>query len=180
MAEFYTFSAVTATDRAGLVWVAAILSLLFSVLTLATRIQIKIHKLGNDDWLITAATIFAIGQYAAVYSGLDHGVGKSTELLGKEHATELGKSVIASELLYLIAQTLSKLSVVFFTKRLFNRDHTKAWWACNIAVALTVVWGVASCLAISVGCGPSTVLYGEERCSGEVSNTSTIIPSSSY
>ena len=94
MANTYTFSAVTATDRAGLVWVAAILSLLFSVLTLATRIQIKFHKLGNDDWLIIGATVLAVGQYAAIYLGLENGVGRSTELLGRGHATELGVQVV--------------------------------------------------------------------------------------
>ena len=169
MAQTYTFSAVTSTDRAGLVWVAAILSLLFSVLTLATRVQVKLHTLGNDDWLILGATVIAIGQYAAIYSGLENGVGRSSELLGREQAMELGKSVLASEVLYIIALALSKLSVVFFMKRLFTRDHKMAWWAGNIAIALTVVWGVAACLAISVGCGPSTILQGQERCSGEVS-----------
>lgn len=168
MAETYTFSAVTANDRAGIVWVAAILSLMFSVITLATRVQIKLHTLGNDDWLILGGTILAIGQYAAIYSGLENGLGRSTELLGKADATELGKSVLASEVLYIISLALSKLSVVFFMKRLFTRDHRVAWWAGNIVIALTLVWGIASCLAISVGCGPSTILYGQDRCSGEV------------
>lgn len=171
MAETYTFSAVTATDRAGIVWVAAILSLMFSVITLATRVQIKLHTLGSDDWLILGATILAIGQYAAIYSGLENGVGRSTELLSKEDAAELGKSVLASEVLYIIALALSKLSVVFFMRRLFTRDHRAAWWSSNVAIGLTVVWGVASCLAIGVGCGPSTILYGEERCSGKVRAT---------
>lgn len=168
MAQTYTFSAVTATDRAGIVWVAAILSLMFSVLTLATRIQIKMRNLGHDDWLILGATLMAIGQYAAVYTGLEDGLGRSTELLTREHAADLGKTVMASEVLYLLALALSKLSVVFFMKRLVTRDHKMAWWAGNIAIALTAVWGVASCLAITVGCGPSSILHGQDRCSGEV------------
>lgn len=168
MQETYTFSPVTATDRAGIVWVAAILSLMFSVLTLATRVQIKLHTLGHDDWLILGATILAVGQYAAIYTGLENGVGRSSKLLGQEHATELGQSVLASEVLYIVALALSKLSVVFFMKRLFTRDHKLAWWAGNVAIALTIVWGIAGCLAISVGCGPSTILHGQDRCSGEV------------
>lgn len=168
MTPTYTFSAVTATDRAGIVWVAAILSLMFSILTLATRLQIKHRALGSDDWFILGGTVIAIGQYAAIYFGLQKGVGSSSTLLGQRRADELGTSVLASQVLYIIALALSKLSVVYFIKRLFTREHKLAWWACSIVVALTVVWGVASCMAISVGCGPETILYGRDRCSGQV------------
>lgn len=54
---FYVFAPVTSTDHAGLLWVAAILSLLFSVVTLFTRYHIKRRAFGTDDWLITAATV---------------------------------------------------------------------------------------------------------------------------
>ncbi|KAF7192961.1 hypothetical protein HII31_05692 [Pseudocercospora fuligena] len=165
---YYTFSPVTATDRAGVAWVAAILSLMFTILTLATRFQIKAHTLGRDDWLIAAATIFGLGQYIAVYVGLDKGVGRSSTLLTQSYARELGEAVLASEILFILSIMLSKLSVVYFMKRLFTRDHSLAWWACHVGIVITTIWGLASALAVSVGCGPSRILYGPERCPGKL------------
>lgn len=164
----YTFSPVTDTDRAGLVWVAAILSLMFVILTLATRFQIKFHTLGWDDWLIAAGTVVAIGQYIVIYVGLSEGVGQSSALLSQDYARHLGRMVLASEVIFLLALTLSKLSVVFFMKRLFTPDHKAAWWCCNAALVATCAWGVASPLGVSVGCGPSHILYGPHRCEGKV------------
>lgn len=167
-APTYTFSPVTATDRAGLVWVAAILSLMFTILTLATRFQIKFHTLGPDDWLIAAATVFGLGQYIAIYVGLSEGVGQSSALLNRGYARHLGRAVLASEVIFLLAVALSKLSVVFFMKRLFTRDHKAAWWCCNVALIATCVWGVAAPLGVSIGCGPSHILYGPHRCDAKV------------
>ncbi|KAK5122800.1 hypothetical protein LTR85_003715 [Meristemomyces frigidus] len=110
MTQTYTFSPVTATDRAGIVWVAAILSLMFSILTLVTRFLIKFHALGLDDWCIAASTLLAIGQYIAVYLGLSDGVGISSMLLGKHHARTLGGSVMASEILFVLSLGLCKLA----------------------------------------------------------------------
>lgn len=168
MATTYSFAPVTATDRAGVVWVAAILSLMFTVITLATRLQIKYHTLGNDDFFIAGATLVAVGQYIAIYVGLDEGVGRSSTLVTKSYARHLGTSVLASEVMFLVALMLSKLSVVFFMKRLFTRDHSVAWWCCNAALAATVIWGFASSLGVSVGCGPARILNGPERCPGKV------------
>ena len=170
MAVTYTFSPVTATDRAGLVWVSGILSLVFAVLTLATRFGIKHLGLGYDDWLILAATIVGLAQYIATFIGLSNGVGTSTTLLSRERAESLGAGLIAGEVLFVLALMLSKLSIVHFMKRLFTRDHKKAWWACNFAVLVSVVWGVGSALAVSVGCGPEHAIYGSERCEGKVSD----------
>ncbi|KAK4504758.1 hypothetical protein PRZ48_002720 [Zasmidium cellare] len=110
--QTYTFSPVTSTDRAGIVWVAAILSLMFSVLTLLTRLQIKYHTLGLDDLFIFLATLVAVGQYIAIYVGLDSGVGKSSTLLSEEYAAHLGRNVMASEVLFLVAMMLKIIKLL--------------------------------------------------------------------
>ena len=168
MSPNYIFSQVTATDRAGVVWVAAILSLLFSVITLATRFQIKWRSLGMDDWFLAASNIVALAQYIAIYIGLSNGVGISSQLLEEQHAKSLGKTVLTSEILFLLGLGLCKMSVVFFTKRLFTRDHKRAWWACNAALVLSALWTIGGVLAVSVECEPSHALYGAERCTGKV------------
>jgi len=54
---FYAFSPVTANDRAGILYVATILSLLFSVITLLVRWHIQRRTFGLDFWVIVAATV---------------------------------------------------------------------------------------------------------------------------
>lgn len=141
---------------------------MFSILTLATRFLIKFHTLGLDDWCIAGSTILAIGQYVAIYVGLSDGVGSSSELLDKQRAGMLGESVMTSEILFVLSLGLCKISVVFFTKRLFTKDHHKAWWVCNAALILSIAWTVMSALAVSVDCGPAHILYGSHRCVGKV------------
>ncbi|KAK3071924.1 hypothetical protein LTR53_007770 [Teratosphaeriaceae sp. CCFEE 6253] len=180
MSQTYTFSPVTATDHAGLVWVAAILSLMFSVLTLATRFQIKARTLGLDDWTLAAGTLVAVGQYIAIYVGLSDGVGTSTALLRQEHAQKLGRTLMATQILFLLAMTLCKLSVVLFMRRLFTREFKMAWLACHIALILTVVWGVGSILTVSVGCGPSHTVYGSQRCVGKLTRWGVVTGISAF
>lgn len=54
---FYVFSPVSADNRAGILYVATILSLLFSVLTLFVRVHIQRRTFGLDFWFIVAATV---------------------------------------------------------------------------------------------------------------------------
>lgn len=167
-AGFYVFAAVTSTDRAGLLWVASILSLLFCFVTLAVRYHIKKRTFGKDDWFIVAATVFATAQYIALFIGMDdYGLGKSSKLLSEDEAISAGRSVFASNCLFVIGLALSKCSVVFFMKRLFTRDFRVAWMICNILLATIAVWVVASILILVIGCGPSSKLLGD-RCPGQI------------
>ncbi|SMQ54586.1 unnamed protein product [Zymoseptoria tritici ST99CH_1A5] len=171
----YTFSPVTSTDRAGIVWVAGILSFMFTLLVLITRFQIKGHTLGLDDWLIAGATIVATGQYIAVYIGLNEGLGTSSTLLSQDHAGRLAHAVLASEVMFILALMLSKFSVLFFMKRLFTKEHRAAWLCCNLGFVLTAIWGVACAIGISVGCGSYMMLYGPARCDGKLARWSVTI-----
>lgn len=168
MADHYIFAEITSTDRAGVVWVAAILSLLYSTSTLVARFLIKFHSLGFDDWAILAATIVALGQYIAVFVPLHGGLGISSSVLAQDAGESLGSAMMASQILFILALALTKLSVVLFVKRLLTQNLRKAWWAANITMGLTVVWGIASVFAISVGCSPSTAVLEPQLCVGKV------------
>ncbi|KAL1306522.1 hypothetical protein AAFC00_005213 [Neodothiora populina] len=164
---YYVFAPVTSTDHAGLLWVTSILSLLFSTVTLAARYHIRRRSFGIDDWLVSAAQFFALAQYIALFVGMDsRGLGKSSSLLTTDEAREAGRSVFASNCLFLISLAFTKFSIVVFMKRLFTRDFTAAWMACNILLGVVTVWAVGSMLALTVGCGPTTKLEGA-RCVGQ-------------
>lgn len=168
MGDHYIFAEITSTDRAGVVYVAAILSLLYSASTLVARFLIKYHSLGLDDWAILAATIAALGQYIAIFVPLKNGLGISSSVLAQDTAEILGSGVMASQIMFIIAVALTKLSVVLFIKRLLTQNLRGAWWAANITIGLTAAWGIASVLAISVGCSPASAVLEPQSCAGKV------------
>jgi hypothetical protein len=168
-ADPYIFAEITSTDRAGVVWVAAILSLLYSLSTLVARFFVKQHTLGYDDWLILAATIAAVAQYVAVFVSLSQGLAVSTLIQAEQTARSLGPGVMANGILFIFAAALTKLSVVFFVKRLLTQELRKAWWATHIVLGLTIAWAIAAVLLVSVGCSPQDALYEPQTCTGMVS-----------
>jgi hypothetical protein len=91
------YSAITSTDHAGILWILALLSLIFSVLSLATRIYIKLHKWWLDDTACVVATTFGIASFAAVATGLTHGLGKASFLLSTDQLTSIGKVSLMTE-----------------------------------------------------------------------------------
>lgn len=168
MAEPYIFAEITSTDRAGVVWVASILSLLYSLSTLVARFFVKYHTLGYDDWLILAATLVGIAQYVAVFVSLSQGLGTSTLIQAESTTKSLGAGVMANEILFILAIGLTKLSVVFFIKRLLTPELRKAWYAAWVVLGLTIAWTVASVLLVSVGCSADTAVLEPQMCTGTV------------
>jgi hypothetical protein len=168
MADPYIFAEITSTDRAGIVWVASILSLLYSLSTLVARFFVKYHTLGYDDWLILAATVVAFAQYIAVFVSLHQGLGVSSLIQAKDVAQNLGSGVLANEILFILAIALTKLSVVFFVKRLLTQELRKAWWAAHIVLGLTVAWAVAGILLVSIGCSAQNAVSEPQTCTGMV------------
>lgn len=168
MADHYVFAEINSTDKAGVIWVASILSLLYSFSTLITRILIKYHTLGLDDYAILSGTIVALAQYIAVFVSLNNGLGSSSLIQSEDVIKDLGTGVLVSEILFILAVTLTKLSVVLFIKRLLVVDIKRSLWATNIALGLTVVWTIASILAVSVGCDATNTVYEPDTCVGTV------------
>ncbi|KAI4814806.1 hypothetical protein E4T44_10664 [Aureobasidium sp. EXF-8845] len=172
---FYVFSPVSADDRAGILYVATILSLIFSVITLIVRYHIQRRTFGLDFWFIFAATVVALGQYAAIFVGLDHyALGKAVSLMSRYEQLNAGRSAIASNCLFLIANGLSKCSVIFFMKRLFSTDNRTARILCNSLLAMVAAWVLASIMGLSISCGPATKLSLEHRCSGQITRWSLV------
>ena len=71
------FAAVTDDDHRGILWIAAILSLIFTLLTLSARLYVRKHMLGRDDYAVVAAVVISIAQYGTVFSGMQLGLGTS-------------------------------------------------------------------------------------------------------
>ena len=51
------FSPITPDDQAGSVWITSLLCLIYSVLVLVVRVNLRRRVFGPDDWLIAGATV---------------------------------------------------------------------------------------------------------------------------
>ena len=131
--------------------------------------------------------VFAIIQSSIVLSGCSHGLGKAFRLIPSEMQTRvqevrpfayipgtdvlsltlLQKLYYTSNLFFVLALGLSKLSLLCFLLRLTPaRRHKIAFWA---AAGFVGAWTFASVLAVALQCNTSHpwILVGE-TCSGSV------------
>ena len=57
------FSPITTDDHAGMLWITAILSLIYSSIALVVRAHVKWNLYGVDDAFLAAATVYEIYSY---------------------------------------------------------------------------------------------------------------------
>jgi hypothetical protein len=162
------FSEVTDSNHAGVTWIIALLCLVYSVLTYITRGFIKWHMLGWDDLAITIAQVLAIAQYVALFVSLKNGLGRTSEMLTGASRALVSKTAFASQLLTIMSLCLSKCSIILLIRRVFTRDLAQFWLICNMLLAFSVAWAVASIILVTVGCSSSTYIppRGDDSCVG--------------
>lgn len=71
------FAVIEHNDHRGALWIATILSFIFVGITFATRMYVRKHMLGRDDFANMAAVALAITQYASLFTGMPSGLGTS-------------------------------------------------------------------------------------------------------
>lgn len=168
------FSPVTATDHAGVLWIAAILGLVYTSLALLARAWIKRKMYGADDALVAAATAVHAGHAGALFVGLTHGLGKFTtgvSAMGGEGPAEAtamaGRAVHAAQLLALLALGLAKCSVLALMLRVFTPEGglTKGYRTCFAILLLSIFWAVGAVAAVSIHCDGETLLRTQNKVS---------------
>lgn len=71
------FSPVTPDNRAGELWIIAILCIIYSAFAAALRVRIKWSLLGLDDLFTIAGFFLQITQVSVVFYALQHGLGQA-------------------------------------------------------------------------------------------------------
>ncbi|KAK5454240.1 hypothetical protein LTS15_006240 [Exophiala xenobiotica] len=169
------FSPITPDDHAGSVWISASLCLVYSVITLGLRGHLRRKIYGVDDYLAFAATVIQVGQVAAIMVGLNHGLGKTQDLLRQSELEKASRAAFAGEIMFIIALAAAKGSTLYLMLRLFNLSGPKATsqgrtrtfhWAGLAVLAAMAIWGLLSVIAVSVDCPVSTFIEGNSsQCS---------------
>ena len=81
------FATDTANDHSATLWIATILPILYTTFTSVVRIYAKRITFGLDDALFFVAQLLSYGEYAAIVVGLNHGMGRSLQLLHEAQKT---------------------------------------------------------------------------------------------
>ncbi|PSN70771.1 hypothetical protein BS50DRAFT_517405 [Corynespora cassiicola Philippines] len=157
----HRFAPITAYNRAGLLWIALILCLIYSFLVLIVRLHIKWKLYGLDDATAALATFLQFFEVICLFLGLQQGLGRSDPPLNDDQTQFVGKTTFASHLFFISSLAAAKASVALLMLRLFTRDievTRKSWVLCHITVAFTIAWGFGSIVALSVSCIPSSLI----------------------
>ncbi|KAK5057811.1 hypothetical protein LTR84_011812 [Exophiala bonariae] len=175
VADENRFARVTPDNHAGSLWIASLLCLVYSIMTLALRAHLRWKMFGMDDYLAVAAVIFHVGEVAATIVGLDHGLGQSEELLSRSELAEASRSAFAAQILFMLSAAFAKASTLFLMMRLFNlsgpksQSETRSRSLYILAVTILAVvglWALLSIVAVSVQCTVSDfILADQAQCS---------------
>ncbi|OCK94407.1 uncharacterized protein K441DRAFT_660281 [Cenococcum geophilum 1.58] len=151
------FSPITTYDHAGLLWITAILCLIYSFIAFMVRGHVKWNLYGVDDAFLAAATVAHLAQTIAVFIGLNQGLGKSASLDAPDH-TKSGEATFAGVTLFIIAVWLAKFAVLSLMIRIFVRDIPAQKILTTAIYSLFAAAGLASVLGFSVQCSASSYL----------------------
>ncbi|KAK1579258.1 uncharacterized protein LY79DRAFT_348289 [Colletotrichum navitas] len=136
--------------------IGAVLSTLAVALRAFTRIKM-LHTFGLDDVLMVGAQILVIG--AAVAIGLESawGLGKHSWVQPKEDYIPYMKSFYVSIILYNVATTVVKLSILLQYRRIFANSlmQTMTTWG----LAFMTAWTVMLCFLLPMMCLPVAAFW---------------------
>lgn len=74
----------TEHDQSATAWIASLLSLFYTTLSLAARYYLKSGAVAIDDAAIVVAQVLAFGQFGTTFYGISHGLGKDLALLNPQ------------------------------------------------------------------------------------------------
>ncbi|KAH7361008.1 hypothetical protein BKA65DRAFT_547708 [Rhexocercosporidium sp. MPI-PUGE-AT-0058] len=140
-------------------WDVAIIGLVFgpiALMAVALRCYSqysKIRRLGSDDWLALAAGLTLIPYVVIdIYNGLINGYGRHYWDLDPTKIENLLKVFYVSELLYIVALTLVKASILVFYLRVF----TPRWFVIVdlMTLCVAVLAGLAIMFCLIFQCSP--------------------------
>lgn len=165
------FAIVTPTDHAVWILISTTLGLACFLFFGAIRGLVRWttgHGFGVDDHMLYAATTLAVIQSGIVLGACSKGLGKGLDLVSPDAQDQVQKMYYTSNLFFIMAIGLSKISVMCFLRRISRvRQHRIVF---NSAIGFVGIWVFASVLALALQCdlGHPWISVGE-KCTGMVS-----------
>ncbi|OJI83584.1 hypothetical protein ASPTUDRAFT_120390 [Aspergillus tubingensis CBS 134.48] len=155
-----------APDHVDEIAIATIYLMVMMILAVLIRLAFRLHMLRSlewDDGTISLALIFAVAQCAVILAGTRNGLGKRELSLSDSEVQTLEKVLYSSEILYILALSLAKTSVLLLLNRLaVNKWHKRVSFWTSILVG---IWTVPVFFTLALQCGvPNPWDFSEGHC----------------
>ncbi|KAL6228766.1 hypothetical protein BDW75DRAFT_235668 [Aspergillus navahoensis] len=149
---------ITATDKSGLIAIAATLFMSWMVIVCLIRLYMRLTMngpLGMDDWAAFSAGVIGVVHVAMIMDGLSHGLGRSHQDSPDSKLQKAGKVVII----------YGKSSLP--RRSWFSKDIEKAYLlACKTSLLTASLWSIASIVAVALSCSIKYIWSVETDCRG--------------
>ncbi|TPR10279.1 Major Facilitator Superfamily protein [Aspergillus niger] len=144
-----------APDHVDEIAIATIYLMVIMILAVLIRLAFRLHMLRSLEWddgtISLALQIFAVAQCAVILVGTEHGLGKRKLSLNDTEVQILEKVLYSSNILYVLALNLAKISVLLLLNRLaVNRWHKKILFWTSVLVG---IWTVPVFFTLAFQCG---------------------------
>ncbi|PYH32213.1 uncharacterized protein BO87DRAFT_460861 [Aspergillus neoniger CBS 115656] len=155
-----------APDHVDEIAIATIYLMVMMILAVLIRLAFRLHMLRSlewDDGTISLALIFAVAQCAVILAGTRNGLGKRELSLSDTEVQTLEKVLYSSEILYILALSLAKTSVLLLLNRLaVNKWHKRISFWTSILVG---IWTVPVFFTLALQCGvPNPWDFSDGHC----------------
>lgn len=155
--QYPPFAVVTPNEHAAWIIIATAVgmfcSIFFGIIRFGVRKFIA-PKFGLDDYMLGGATALMIIQSAILLVACSNGLGNSIDLLAEEVQAKVQSLYYTSNLLFILALGLSKVSVVFFLRRFSRAKYHKLTY--DVVTGLHILWMAGSFLALALQCDLSS------------------------
>lgn len=184
------FAPISPDNDSGSIWIATLLCLVYSLITILTRAWLRQKLYSVDDVLILLAFVqcpqypktdsadqalqlFQIGSAVSSMLALNHGLGQTLSLLNTSSVHSASTDTFTAQILFILAATAAKCSTLWLMMRLFNlsgrKTQTKHHGSprlylqiCYGILAVMALWGILALITSSVNCQPSTFILSPD------------------
>ncbi|OQD93864.1 hypothetical protein PENSOL_c029G07864 [Penicillium solitum] len=118
-----------------------------------------VKMLGVDDWIMVAATIFAILNVVIAGLGVKYGTGRHKWDLTKADVVPTAKVRYVTHIIYTLISGLIKVSICLLYLRVFPNIRI----ICLATIAFVTAMSVAIILATIFQCSPVDAVYDEQK-----------------
>lgn len=161
---------ITTNDHTAWIYIAAILGLCCSLFFGAIRVLVRsmiAGGFGMDDYICYSAMGISIIQTGIILGACSKGLGKTFEFVASDAQAEVQRMYYTSNLFFLAAIGLAKISVIAFLHRISRMKSHRIVF--NVATALVASWTVGSIIAIAIQCElPTPWISAGAQCTGIV------------
>lgn len=136
-----------------------VIATIFVILRVVARTMQKGITLAVDDYCIAVGLLFAHGTAICCLVSLPYGGGKHLWAIDATQFTVIWKILFAYVMIYAVAVSFTKLSIILFYRRIFEMNW--GLWICSF---LVVAYCVTVIVTILVSCQPLEYFWVCLRC----------------